>query len=235
MRRTVDLVRDHGAKYFKWDGIQFSCSEPDHGHPVGLYSRRAVMNAVIEMCAAVRAANPETFLNITSGTWMSPWWLMYANTIWMQGYDYGYSDVPSISKRDRAITYRDVVLHENYGVHDLWFPISGLMTHGIIKGHLQKLGGEAEPLDKFTDNTVLYFARGVSMWELYVSPQLLTDDEWDAIAGSMAWARSRFDTLMRTDMIGGDPGRRGAVRVRPLRRRARDRRGAQPVHRAGER
>ncbi|MCP4657575.1 MAG: hypothetical protein GY856_19390, partial [bacterium] len=205
-KRTVDFVRDQGVRYFKWDGIQFSCSEPDHGHPVGIYSRRAVMESVVDLAGAVRRESPEVFLNITSGTWLSPWWVKYADMIWMQGRDYGYSDVPSISLRDAAITYRDVVLYEDFGVNDFWFPIANLMTHGIIKGHLQKLGGEAEPLDKFTDNAILYFARGVAMWELYVSPNLLTDGEWDAVAQSIAWARDRFEVLKSTVMIGGDPG-----------------------------
>lgn len=209
-KRTTDFVRSDGVAYFKWDGIQFSCSEPDHGHPVGIYSRRAVMESVRELCEAVRAENPGIFLNITSGTWLSPWWMKYANQIWMQGRDYGYADVPSISRRDAAITYRDVVLYQNYGVNDSWFPISNLMTHGIIKGHLQKLGGETEPLDKFTDNAILYFARGVSMWELYVSPNLLTDGEWDAIAKSIGWAKHRFEVLKSTEMVGGDPGNREA-------------------------
>jgi len=200
--RTVEMVRDTDVAYFKWDGIQFSCSEPDHGHPVGVYSRRAVLDALVDLCDAVRQEKPEIFLNITSGTWLSPWWLKYANTIWMQGRDYGYSDVPSISRRDAAITYRDVVLYQDYGVNDFWFPIANLMTHGIIKGHLQKLGGEVEPLDKFTDNAVLYFARGVAMWELYVSPDLLSEAEWAAIVEGGAWARDRFDTLKTTEMIG---------------------------------
>lgn len=208
--RTVEMVRDADVSYFKWDGIQFSCSEDDHGHPVGVYSRRAVLDALVEMCDAVRQEKPDLFLNITSGTWLSPWWLKYANTIWMQGRDYGYSDVPSISRRDAAITYRDVVLYQDYGVNDFWFPIANLMTHGIIKGHLQKLGGEVEPLDKFTDNAVLYFARGVAMWELYVSPDLLSEGEWAAIVEGGAWARDRFDTLKTTNMIGGDPGQREA-------------------------
>ena len=209
-RRTVDFVRDHGVRYFKWDGIQFSCSEPDHGHPVGEYSRRAVMESVIELCGAVRGESPDVFLNVTSGTWLSPWWVKYANMIWMQGHDYGYADVPSISRRDAAITYRDFVLHEDLRKEDFWFPLANLMTHGIIKGHLQKLGGEAEPLDKFTDNALLYFARGVSMWELYISPNLLSEGEWDALAKSIRWAKDRFEILRHTEKIGGDPGEREA-------------------------
>ncbi|MDZ7339038.1 MAG: alpha-galactosidase [candidate division KSB1 bacterium] len=207
-QRVLGLVQQEGVGYFKWDGIQFSCSEQDHGHPVGVYSRRAVMEAMADLCQSVRAARPDIFLNVTSGTWLSPWWLKYANTIWMQGADYGYADVPSISRRDAAITYRDHVLYEDYGINRFWFPIANLMTHGIIKGNLQKLGGEDEPLDKFTNDVVLYFARGVTMWELYISPNLLTEGEWDALAKSIAWARDRFDLLTHTTMIGGHPGRR---------------------------
>ncbi|MEK6570499.1 MAG: hypothetical protein AABZ61_03955, partial [Bacteroidota bacterium] len=161
-KRVTDFTENEGVGYFKWDGFQFSCSEPDHGHPVGIYSRRAVMETVIEMCRSVRSKNSNVFLNVTSGTWLSPWWVKYANQIWMQGEDYGYADVPSISPRDAAITYRDLALYEDFKKNDFWFPIQNLMTHGIIKGNLQKLGGEQEPLDKFTNEVLLYFARGVS-------------------------------------------------------------------------
>lgn len=207
-KRTTDFVANDGVGYFKWDGIQFSCSEPDHGHPIGIYSRRAVMESVIDKCTAVRAINPNVFLNISSGTWLSPWWVKYANQIWMQGEDYGYADVPSISPRDAAITYRDFSLYEDFRTNDLWFPIQNLMTHGIIKGNLEKLGGEAEPLNKFTNEVLLYFARGVSMWELYISPDILTDGEWDAMGDAMQWAKDRFPVLSTTEMIGGDPKKR---------------------------
>lgn len=208
--RVVDFVTDAKVGYFKWDGIQFLCSEPDHGHPQGIYSRRWVMESLMEMCGAVRREDPDLFLNITSGTWLSPWWVKYANTIWMQGHDYGYADVPSISRRDRAMTYRDYVLFDGLREKGFWFPMANLMTHGIIKGHLQKLGGESEPLDKFTDNALLYVARGVAMWELYVSPDLLNSREWKAIADAMKWARDRFPILMTTEMVGGNPGRQEA-------------------------
>lgn len=204
-KRTTDFVRDDGIGYYKWDGIQFSCSEPNHGHPQDIYSRRAVMESLIELARAVRAENKDAFLNVTSGTWLSPWWVKYANTIWMQGSDYGYADVPSISLRDGAITYRDSVLYDGLIHQDSWFPIANLMTHGLIKGHLQMLGGKEETLDKFTTEVLLYFARGIEMWELYLSPDVLTEAEWDALAQGIRWAKDRFDILKWTDMVGGDP------------------------------
>ncbi len=206
-KRVTDFIKNAEVGYYKWDGIQFSCSEPNHGHPVGEYSRRAVMESVANICDTVRKLNPDIFLNITSGTWLSPWWIKYANTIWMQGGDYGYSDVPSISSRDRAITYRDITLYNDFRKNNLWFPISNLMTHGIIKGELQKLGGESEPIDKFTDNAVLYFARGVAMYELYISPDILSNDEWNALAQSLKWGKDNFDILMNTEMVGGNPSK----------------------------
>ncbi len=204
-KRAVDFVEDDDVRYFKWDGIQFSCSAPDHGHPVGVYSRRAVMESVVEKCEAVRENHPDVYLNITSGTWLSPWWTKYASQIWMDGGDYGWADLPSYSRRDAAITYRDFVLYDDFKQKELWFPISHLMTHGIIKGNLQMLGGTDEPLDKFTDNAMLYVARGVSMYELYISPTILNNEEWEAISQSLKWARENFETLSTTHMIGGNP------------------------------
>jgi hypothetical protein len=204
-KRVMDFVNHDGVGYFKWDGIQFSCSQPGHGHAVDVYSRRAVMETVADLCRSARAADPGMFLNVTSGTWLSPWWLRFADQIWMGGEDYGWSDVPSLSRRDAAITYRDSVLYDDFRVQDLWFPVANLMTHGIIKGRLQMLGGEEEPLEKFSDETVTYVSRGVSMFELYVSPDLLNEGEWAAIAGSLRWARDRFGLLRRSEMVGGDP------------------------------
>jgi hypothetical protein len=207
-KRVSDFTQKEGVNYYKWDGIQFSCNEPNHGHPVGIYSRRAVMENVIGMVDAVRAKDPDMFLNITSGTWLSPWWVKYANQIWMQGEDYGYADVPSVSPRDAAITYRDLSLYEDFNKNNFWFPIQNLMTHGIIKGNLEKLGGEEEPLDKFTNEALLYLARGVSMWELYISPDILTEGEWNNMSDAILWAKDRFPILSTTEMIGGDPKKR---------------------------
>jgi len=210
-KRLKDFINSYDVSYFKIDGIQFICNENGHGHLPGIYSRHAIMEAVIKLCKTLRSEKPDIFLNITSGTWLSPWWLKYANTIWMQGYDYGYANVPSISRRDRAMTYRDSVLFDDFKKEDFWFPIANLMTHGIIKGHLLPFNGEKESIEKFTDNAVLYFARGISMWELYISPDLLTDEQWGILARTIKWAKNKFKILINnTEMIGGDPEEREA-------------------------
>ncbi len=203
-KRTTDFAKQ-GVGYFKWDGIQFSSSEPGNGHPVGYFSRRAALESMIAKCKAVRAVNPNEFLNITSGTWMSPWWMQYANQIWMQGADYGFADVPSVNERDGAVTYKDFVLYDDFHNQDTWFPVGNLMTHGIIKGSLESVGGADDPLNKFTDDAAFYFGRGVTMYELYISPDILNKGEWNALSKSLAWAKDRFNILNKTYMVGGDP------------------------------
>jgi hypothetical protein len=204
-KRITDFVNNDHVGYFKWDGIQFSCSEPNHGHPVGIHSRRAIMESVIDKCNAVRAINPDVYLNITTGTWLSPWWVKYANQIWMDAEDYAFADVPSMTRRDNAMTYRDYGLFDDEHIRKSWFPISNLMIHGIIKGKLENISKEGETLETFTNNAVLYFARGISMWELYISPDILTDGEWNALSASIKWANNRFKILSQTFMVGGNP------------------------------
>ncbi len=208
-KRMVDYTKDYDLGYFKWDGFLLSCNEPDHGHLPGIYSREANVSTYIDIIKAVRKVNPKIYLNITTGTWLSPWWLKYADCIWMQGADYAYAeDVPSINDRDKAITYRDAVLWDDLQKQHLLFPMSSLMTHGIIKGRLNFLGGKNESLDSFSNEVMMYFGRGVMMWELYVSPDLLSDNEWKAIASSVKWAEANKNVLEKTKMILGDPLKR---------------------------
>jgi hypothetical protein len=208
-KQMTGFTRDDSVGYYKWDGFLLACNETDHGHLPGVYSRTALIRTFIEMMAAARREDPAVFINITVGTWLSPWWLRYADCIWMQGEDYAYAeDVPSLTPRDKAITYRDAVLYGDFQRQHLLFPVSGMMTHGIIKGRLNMLGGREESLASFTNEVMMYFGRGVMMWELYVSPDALTPAEWNAIASCVRWAKDRAKTLQDTRMILGNPLKR---------------------------
>ena len=192
--------------YFKWDGLSIGCNEINHGHLPGAYSHEAIVSNFISMIDSVRRINPDIFINITIGTWLSPWWLKYADCVWMQGEDYGYADdVPCINDRDKAITYKDGVLWDDLRNQHLLFPMSSIMTHGIIKGSLNLLGGKNETLDSFSNEVMMYFGRGVSMWELYLTPDLVSKDEWKSITSTIKWAKANKDVLKNARMILGNP------------------------------
>ncbi len=115
------------------------------------------------------------------------------------------SDVPSLNRRDNAMTYRDYALYNDLKIRNLWFPVANLMTHGIIKGRLEGISKDGEPFDRFTNNAVLYFACGVTMWELYISPDILTDKEWQVLSQAIKWANDKQEVMAQTFMQGGNP------------------------------
>ena len=51
------------------------------------------------------------YINQTTGTWPSPFWLMHADSIWRGGDDHGFAGIGS--DRQRWITYRDGDVYQN--------------------------------------------------------------------------------------------------------------------------
>jgi hypothetical protein len=202
--------KEYGINYFKLDGIVFGCNAPDHGHPQGVYSDEATARTFIDLLGKLRAQDPKVFLNITTSIWLSPWWLKYADTVWMGGEDSGYlPSVPTLAQRQSAISYRDSVLYSDFVTHKTQFPISSLMTHGIIKGKANMLGGEKESIEDFRDEVVHYYSVGNMMYELYISPEILSSEEMDVLGNVTKWAEANAHPLLDNSMmVGGDPAQR---------------------------
>ncbi len=207
---VLDMVRRYQVTHFKFDGLPFGCNDPSHGHLLGVHSREAHLRAFIDILKAIRAADRHVFLNITTSIWLSPWWLQYTDVVFMGGLDYGFlNNVPALTEREKAITYRDKVLYDDFRKHAYQFPQNSLMTIGIIKGTLGHEGGLGETLASFTNNAIMNYSRGVMMTELYLSPAIITDAEWRALGGVMKWGQVNADLLLHdTRFVGGDPGER---------------------------
>lgn len=207
---VLGYEKQYGINYFKIDGTPFGCNDPEHGHPVGIYSREADMRVFTGLLRDLRRQDPQVFLNITTSIWLSPWWLEYGDTVWMGGADSGYLPaVPTLAPRQSAISYRDSVLYDDFVRRQDQFPLSSIMTHGIIKGRYNELGGASESAKDWDDAIVHYFSVGNMMYELYISPDLLSPAEWDALAGGIHWAEAHAHPLLdNSTMVLGDPARR---------------------------
>jgi Melibiase len=202
--------KEYGINYFKLDGIAFGCNDPQHGHPVGVYSDEATARTFIGMLEKLRAQDPKVFLNITTSIWLSPWWLRYGDTVWMGGADSGYlPTVPTMAERQSAVSYRDSVLYDDFVTHHTQFPISSLMTHGIIKGQANMLGGNKEQIEDWRDEVVHYYSVGNMMYELYISPDILTGEEMETLGNTTKWAMANAHPLLdNSTMVLGDPAQR---------------------------
>jgi len=201
-------MRDWRVGYFKHDFNMFNCREPGHGHlPEARYGFESNVDAEIEMLRYEQSLLPDVYLNVTSCMWLSPWWLPYADAIWMGCSDFGrIKTVPATEPRDWAITYRDHHLWRRFRKERAQFPMSAVMTHGVIYGRRLMLGGKNEPLDTWSDNVAWFFLRGMQMKELYITPSLLNDVQWDILGRACRWAEDHTETLRTAQLILGDPG-----------------------------
>ena len=86
--------------------------------------------AAIYLIGELRALKPDLYINLTTGTYPSPFWLRYADSIWRGGEDHDFLGVGP--KREQWITYRDADTYEHVVLRGPLYPLNSLMLHGII-------------------------------------------------------------------------------------------------------
>ena len=59
-------------------------------------------------------------------------------------------------------------------------------------------------LKDLVDEFRMFFGCGTQLQELYISPQMMTPEMWDALAEAAKWSRENADVLVDTHWIGGD-------------------------------
>jgi hypothetical protein len=80
------------------------------------------------------------------------------------------------------------------------------MLHGMVYARSAR-GLDVDPFGDFTSEVRSYFASGTGLQEMYISPDLLTERNWDDLAAAAKWARAHAATLRDSHWIGGDPAR----------------------------
>jgi hypothetical protein len=195
---TLDLVRHDGINMFKLDGT----GSPDKVTPGSAFD--SDFAAALELIKDLRDASPDLYINLTTGTWPSPFWLASADSIWRGGEDHAF--LGSGSDRQRWITYRDADTYGGIVRQGPLFPLNSVMLHGVIYArHARGLDHDRE--HDLDDEVWSYFGSGTGLQELYVSADLLTPNDWDTIAKAASWARTHADVLRDSHWVGGDPAR----------------------------
>ncbi|MGH8216635.1 MAG: enterotoxin [Rhodanobacteraceae bacterium] len=195
---VMTLLNEDCINQFKLDGT----GNVDSVYPGSQFD--SDFAAAIQLISDIRADKPNTFINLTTGTWASPFWLRWADSIWRDGYDHNFAGVGP--KREQWITYRDEQTYRNIVEKGPLFPINSLMLHGIIYAR-HAVGLDTDPGHDFANEVHSYFATGADLQEMYITPSLLTSQDWDTLAGAAKWSRANATVLRDTHWIGGDPGR----------------------------
>src|SRR5699024_433986 len=194
-RSTVfDMMDNQGVQGFKFDGIGG-----------GLYQtgpNEAFVEdyeAMLELMTDMREHDDEVFINATVGTWHSPYWLWFADTIWRDGQDASLAGAGDV--RQQYINYRDSQTHRNTVATTPVVPVTALMNHGFtFSERTPQFVADYDLTDPQVRAGVAadmrsYFALGLSLQELYVRHTQVMPGEpgaewfWDELAPNIRWAR----------------------------------------------
>jgi hypothetical protein len=194
----AQMVERYHVNAFKFDGT----GNADRVFPGSMFD--SDFAAAIHLIGQLRQQEPGIFINLSTGTYPSPFWLLYSDTIWRDGEDHSFSGVGS--QRQQWITYRDAQTWKNIVQAGPLFPLNSLMLHGII--YAQKAEGlNTDPGHDFADEVLTYFGGGTQLQEMYVTPSLLNASDWDILARAARWSREHAAILEDSHWIGGDPGK----------------------------
>ena len=192
----MKMMREYGVNQFKFDGT----GNVDTVVPGSQFD--SDFAAAIHLIGELRVAKPDVFINLTTGTWPSPFWLMYADSIWRGGEDDSTAGVGPY--REQWITYRDAQTYKNVVQNGPLYPLNSLMLHGMIFAqHHRELS--KDPQNDFRNEVRSYFGTGTDLQEMYITPSLLSEQNWSDLAEAANWSRANADVLKDTHWIGGDP------------------------------
>lgn len=204
-----ELMADGAIDYFKHDFNFFWCGRTDHGHfPSREQSTEANVNALLELLQFEAREHPRIFLAITTGIWPSPWWLPYVDTIWMGGGDHDYNRaIPASRGSAFEMNYRDGALYTLLVEKEVAFPLSALMTHGVVDGRHTPYSMRQEDDEGWANYLMNYVGRGTLMREFYITPEHLTQRRWEMMARAIRWARLLDGCMAEAHFILGNPNK----------------------------
>ncbi len=192
----LNMIHTYGANEFKFDGT----GNADRVFPGSEFD--SDFDAMLALIHRLRQVEPNIFINLSTGTYPSPFWLFDTDDIWRGGDDHSFTGVGT--SRQRWITYRDAQVYKNIVKAGPLFPISSLMLHGMIYAQYAD-GLKSDPKADFRDEVETFFGSGTQVQEMYITPSLLSSEDWDTLAKGARWSLDNAETLKDVHWIGGDP------------------------------
>lgn len=201
--RVLKMIKDYDMNLFKFDrmGSGHDCEGAGKEHAPD-------MDGVVRLINEMREVKPDVFVNATVGTWASPFWVMYADSIWRGGGDFGLAGVGT--KRQQWLTYRDNMIHDRFVVRSPLFPMNAMMMHGIIVNRggpptCMDISESAQSTQDFADEVWMSVGAGYALQEYYITPKLMHEKWWDILADGIKWIKANEGILGDTHWVGGDP------------------------------
>lgn len=205
----VDTTKEFDIDYWKLDGFCLKpCLDEKHDHAVGgyedMYFVTDMWHKWIALYNKLRRAKPDIWINMTCYVNVSPWWLQWVNSIWIQNSDdVGFSkNIEKQAQVDSEITYRDARYYDCLCRRALQIPLKNLYNHEPIYGNEAHVDYTDEEFKKY-----IYWCtvRGQALNELHLSVNMMNDSKWTSLSQAMNWHKDNFEILKNASFIGGNP------------------------------
>ena len=184
------LMKDNGVNYFKWDRAGSGASPH--------------FMALLNIAHELRKVNPDVFINVTAGTWPSPFWLNHIDCTWRgAGGDVGW--IGKGDDREKWLTFRDQFCYSGVVSKAPIYPLNSLMHHGLVHGRAFQGHRVSKAGSDLKNEARSYFGAGPTMQELYITPSMMTAESWRQVAQAAKWAHANADVLLDTHWVGGVP------------------------------
>lgn len=162
------------------------------------YYLAAGTERLIEIFQKMGAVNPDVYIVISNGAYLSPWWLMHVDSVWM----INAGDAAEGANRTDELVYRDGVDYEIWKTENTQFPMCAIFNHEPKKTET------GETKEVFRKYLYMNISRGTGFIELYLKTQKLVEADWDVLAEGLHWSYHVFPTFKQVRMHGGNPRKR---------------------------
>ena len=205
------------VNYWKLDGFATqACKDSTHKHMTGgkngMYYFTDTWEAWIDLFEALRANAEKNgidnlWFNLTCYVNPSPWYLQWANSIWIQNsQDMGRVQVGQNAQVDQLLSYRDGRYFDFVKTRQFQFPLSNVYNHDPIYGKTGTNLANQMTDDDFKTYLYMMGTRGTSFWELYYSPEMIDEGQkWEINAEYLEWAKKNYHILRNAKLLGSTP------------------------------
>ena len=221
-----DFQNRFKVNYWKWDGFadggqygEFPAADGVPGyanrHMTGgyqnMYHVTDLWEGWIDLMEVVRANAKDNgidnlWISLTCYTNPSPWFLQWANSVWMQCV-YDQKDAGfGLSKMDKQMTYRDAMYYDFLVNHEFQFPLGNVYNHDPIYGKEGTGMTKSNVTDEdFQNYLYMQSTRGITFWELLISDSLMSDEKYEVAGEFLEWAEENSHILRNAKIFGGMP------------------------------
>lgn len=205
----VDQTKKYGIDYWKFDGFATKpCKNSKHDHSVGgpndMYFVTDLWQKWTKLYDHLRKVNPDLWINMTCYVNVSPWWLQWVNSLWLQNSsDIGFAEnMPKQAQVESEITYRDGRYFDCICTRANQIPLKHIYNHEPIYGNTAKIKYTDEEFEKY-----IYWCtvRGQALNELHLSTNMMNDSKWTTLSNAMSFQKKNYHILKNATFIGGNP------------------------------